>query len=59
MGSVYRARDARLQHALGRGDQVLPAHLAASPDAAREVRAGSLSVAKLSNPNILSIFEFR
>jgi serine/threonine protein kinase/Tol biopolymer transport system component len=56
MGQVYRARDARLQRDVA--IKVLPAHLAASPDARARFEQEALSVAKLSNPNILSIFEF-
>jgi len=56
MGQVYRAHDARLQREVA--IKVLPPHLATSPDARARFEQEALSVAKLSNPNILSIFEF-
>ncbi len=56
MGQVYRAHDAKLQREVA--IKVLPPHLATSPDARARFEQEALSVAKLSNPNILSIFEF-
>ena len=56
MGQVYRARDSRLQREVA--IKILPPHLADSPDARARFEQEALSVAKLSNPNILSIYEF-
>ena len=56
MGHVYRAHDSRLQRDVA--IKVLSAQLAATPEARARFEREALSVAKLSNPNILSIFEF-
>jgi serine/threonine protein kinase len=56
MGEVYRAHDTKLQRDVA--IKVLAAHLAAAPDARARFEREALSVAKLSNPNILSIYEF-
>jgi len=56
MGQVYRARATRLQREVA--IKILPPHLADSPDARARFEQEALSVAKLSNPNILSIYEF-
>jgi len=56
MGEVYRARDARLG-----GDvaiKVLPAQLATEPDALGRFEREARSIAALSHPHILSIFDF-
>ena len=55
MGEVYRARDTRLDREVA--IKVLPTHLAADPDALGRFEREAMSVAKLSHPNILSIFE--
>ena len=56
MGEVYRARDPRLDREVA--IKVLSAQLAADPDALARFEREAMSVAKLSHPNILSIFEF-
>ena len=56
MGQVYRAHDAKLQREVA--IKVLPPQLSDSPDARARFEQEALSVAKLSNPNILSIYEF-
>nr|MBA2259716.1 serine/threonine protein kinase [Acidobacteriota bacterium] len=56
MGDVYRARDPRLDREVA--IKVLSAQLAADPDALARFEREAMSVAKLSHPNILSIFEF-
>ena len=56
MGEVYHARDTRLQRDVA--IKVLSASLAQAPEALARFEREALSVAKLSHPNILSIFEF-
>ena len=56
MGEVYRARDPRLDRDVA--VKVLPAELALDPVALSRFEREAMSVAKLSHPNILSIFEF-
>ena len=56
MGEVYRARDPRLGREVA--IKVLSPQLAADPDALVRFEREATSVAKLSHPNILSIFEF-
>jgi eukaryotic-like serine/threonine-protein kinase len=56
MGEVYRARDPRLDRQVA--IKILAAQLAADPVALMRFEREALSVAKLSHPNILSIFEF-
>jgi Tol biopolymer transport system component len=56
MGEVYRARDPRLDRDVA--IKILGESLAADPVAIMRFEREALSVAKLSHPNILSIFEF-
>ena len=56
MGEVYRARDPRLDREVA--IKVLPAALAGDPAALARFEREATSVAKLSHPNILSIYEF-
>ena len=56
MGQVYRAHDSRLQRDVA--IKVLSPQLAATEEARGRFEREALSVAKLSNPNILSIYEF-
>ena len=56
MGEVYRARDPRLNRDVA--IKVLSAALARDPDALARFEREAMSVAKLSHPNILAIFEF-
>jgi len=56
MGEVYRAYDTRLQREVA--IKVLSARLASTAEARVRFEREALSVAKLSHPNILSIFEF-
>ena len=56
MGEVYRARDSRLDRDVA--VKVLPEQLTASPDALARFEREAKSVAALSHPNILSIFDF-
>ena len=56
MGEVYRARDPRLDRDVA--IKVLSASLALDPGALARFEREAMSVAKLSHPNILSIFEF-
>ena len=56
MGEVYRARDPRLDREVA--IKVLAAQLDTDPDALARFEREAVSVAKLSHPNILSIFEF-
>jgi serine/threonine protein kinase len=55
MGEVYRARDTRLDRDVA--IKVLSATLAGDPDALTRFEREAMSVAKLSHPNILAIFE--
>lgn len=56
MGEVYRARDPRLDREVA--IKVLPASLAADATALGRFEREAMSVAKLSHPNILAIYEF-
>ena len=56
MGDVYRARDTRLDREVA--IKVLSAQLATDPSALARFEREAMSVAKLSHPNILAIFEF-
>ncbi|CAN5742590.1 hypothetical protein BH18ACI5_BH18ACI5_09380 [soil metagenome] len=56
MGEVYRARDPRLDREVA--IKVLSSSLAMDPAALARFEREATSVAKLSHPNILSIFEF-
>ena len=56
MGEVYRARDPRLDREVA--IKILAPQLARDPVALMRFEREALSVAKLSHPNILSIFEF-
>jgi serine/threonine protein kinase/Tol biopolymer transport system component len=56
MGDVYRARDPRLDRTVA--IKVLSTQLAGDPAAIARFEREAMSVAKLSHPNILSIFEF-
>ena len=56
MGAVYRARDPRLDREVA--IKVLATELAKDPVALTRFEREAMSVAKLSHPNILSIFEF-
>ena len=56
MGEVYRARDPRLDRDVA--IKVLSADLARDPAALARFEREAMSVARLSHPNILSIFEF-
>ena len=56
MGEVYRARDPRLGRDVA--IKVLSGELARDPSAAARFEHEAMSVAKLSHPNIVSIFEF-
>ncbi len=56
MGEVYRARDPRLDREVA--IKVLPETLAKDPTALARFEREAMSVARLSHPNILSIFEF-
>src|SRR5262245_31629009 len=56
MGEVYRARDPRLDRDVA--IKVISMELAADPTALLRFEREAMSVAKLSHPNILSIFEF-
>ena len=56
MGAVYRARDARLDRDVA--IKVIAESLANDDTAMARFEREALSVAKLSHPNILSIFEF-
>jgi len=56
MGAVYRARDVRLEREVA--IKVLAESLVADRTAMARFEREAISVAKLSHPNILSIFEF-
>ena len=56
MGEVYRARDPRLDRDVA--IKVLSAGVAVDPGALARFEREAMSVAKLSHPNVLSIFEF-
>src|SRR5262245_46362921 len=56
MGDVYRARDPRLDREVA--IKVLSPQFAADPTGLARVERAAMSVARLSHPNILSIFEF-
>ena len=56
MGEVYRARDRKLDREVA--IKVLPASVAASPDALARFEREAKAVAALSHQNILSIFDF-
>src|ERR671910_1304045 len=56
MGEVYRARDPRLDRNVAL--KVLSANLAGDAAALGRFEREAMSVARLSHPNILSIFEF-
>ena len=56
MGAVYRARDVRLDREVA--IKVLAESLVADETAMARFEREAISVAKLSHPNILSIFEF-
>src|SRR6185437_8821230 len=56
MGEVWKARDTRLDRLVA--IKILSASLAADPDALARFEREALSVAKLSHPNILAIYEF-
>ncbi len=56
MGEVYRAHDTRLQRDVA--IKVLSKALADTPEARARFEREALSVAKLSHPNILAIYEF-
>src|SRR6478752_3872103 len=55
MGEVYRARDTRLDRDVA--IKILSPQLARDPDALARFEREALSVAKLSHPNILAIYE--
>jgi eukaryotic-like serine/threonine-protein kinase len=56
MGEVYRARDARLERDVA--IKVLPPSLADDPAALARFEREAKSVAQLSHPNIMGIFDF-
>ena len=56
MGEVYRARDPRLDREVA--IKVLPAELATDPLTLARFEREAMTVARLSHPNILSIYEF-
>src|SRR6187551_2318861 len=56
MGEVYRARDPRLDREVA--IKVLPSALASDPAALARFEREAMSVARLSHPNVLSIYEF-
>jgi eukaryotic-like serine/threonine-protein kinase len=56
MGEVYRSRDPRLNRDVA--VKVLSAGMAKDPTALARFEREAMSVARLSHPNILSIFEF-
>ena len=56
MGEVYKAHDTRLDRDVA--VKILSASLASDSDAAARFEREALSVARLSHPNILAIYEF-
>jgi eukaryotic-like serine/threonine-protein kinase len=56
MGEVYRARDSKLDRDVA--IKVLPPSFASNPDAMARFEREAKSVAALSHPNILAIFDF-
>src|SRR5262245_6027900 len=56
MGAVYRARDPRLDRDVA--IKVLSPALADDPDALARFEREAMSIARLSHPNVISIFEF-
>jgi serine/threonine protein kinase len=56
MGHVFRARDPRLDREVA--IKVMSSHIATTPGAITRFEREAMSVAKLSHPNIVSIFEF-
>ena len=56
MGEVYRARDPRLDREVA--IKILAAELARDPGALARFEREAMSVARLSHPNILAIYEF-
>ncbi len=56
MGEVWRARDEKLDRDVAL--KVLPARLAADPDAMARFEREAKAVAALSHPNILAIYDF-
>lgn len=56
MGEVYRATDTRLGREVAL--KILPDHLAGKSEALERFEAEARTIASLSHPNILSIFEF-
>jgi serine/threonine protein kinase/Tol biopolymer transport system component len=56
MGEVYRARDAKLDRDVA--IKVLPGRLAADPDALARFEREAKTVAALSHPNLLGIYDF-
>lgn len=55
MGEVYRARDTRLDRDVA--VKILPERLFKSPDALKRFQREAKTLAALSHPNILSIFD--
>src|SRR3989454_70925 len=55
MGEVYRARDTRLERDVA--IKVLPEHLAKDPQALARFEREAKSVAALSHPNILALYD--
>src|SRR6186997_73812 len=55
MGEVYKAFDKRLNRAVA--IKVLPAHFAQNPEMKERFERESKTVAALSHPNILAIFD--
>ena len=56
MGEVYKAHDSRLQRDVA--IKLLPSHLATDADALARFEREALSVARLSHPNVLAVYEF-